>query len=90
MGKHIPIRECICCRRKDGKQNYCRIVKTKEGFFVDSTHKKRGQGRLYLPRAFKRSGFVKKTAAGQGVSAKSTGRRLCGAGRRSGGEGVNE
>ena len=44
MGKHIPIRECICCRRKDEKQNYCRIVKTMEGFFVDSTQKRQGRG----------------------------------------------
>ena len=90
MGKHIPIRECICCRKKDEKQNYCRIVKTKEGCFVCCSGKRFSCGRLYLPRVFKRSGFVKKTAAGQGVSAESAGRRLCGAGRRSGGEGVNE
>ncbi len=44
MGKHIPIRECICCRSKDEKKQFVRIVKSKEGFFVDSTHKMQGRG----------------------------------------------
>lgn len=44
MGKHIPIRECICCRSKDEKQRFVRIAKTKEGFSVDGTHKQQGRG----------------------------------------------
>ncbi|HBL82887.1 MAG TPA: DUF448 domain-containing protein [Clostridiales bacterium] len=60
MGKHIPIRECSCCRKKDEKQNYCRIVKTKEGFFVDSTHKKEGRGAYICPACLNDPALLKK------------------------------
>ena len=60
MGKHIPIRDCICCRRKDENQIYCRIVKTKEGFFVDSTHNKEGRGAYICPACLNDPALLKK------------------------------
>ena len=60
MGKHIPIRECICCRSKYEKQQIVRIVKTKEGFFVDSSHKIQGRGAYICHACLKDPASLKK------------------------------
>lgn len=44
MGKHIPIRECICCRTKGEKLNFLKIVKNEHGFFVDRKQNQQGRG----------------------------------------------
>ena len=49
MGMHIPVRECICCRNKSEKKDLIRVVKSQDGFFVDTTQKKQGRG-AYLCR----------------------------------------
>lgn len=49
MGKHIPIRECICCRKKGEKYGYIRVVNKEDTFFVDPTQKSEGRG-AYLCR----------------------------------------
>ena len=45
MEKHIPIRTCIGCGKKDDKSNLYKIVKTKDNqIFLDSTQKSDGRG----------------------------------------------
>lgn len=44
MGKHIPIRECICCRQKGEKQKFLKVVKNEHGFFVDRKQNQQGRG----------------------------------------------
>ncbi len=44
MTAHIPVRECILCRKKCAKSELIRVVKHEEGFFVDETQKKQGRG----------------------------------------------
>jgi len=50
--KHIPLRSCVVCRRKDAKRTFVRVVRTPEGTLViDSTGKRNGRG-AYLCRRF--------------------------------------
>jgi len=44
MGAHIPIRECICCRKKCEKQELLRVAKYNDDFFIDEKHKGTGRG----------------------------------------------
>ena len=49
MGTHIPIRECILCRRKFEKKKLLRITKGADGIFADKTQKKEGRGAYICP-----------------------------------------
>ena len=42
--KTIPERTCIVCRKKGDKKAFIRIVKTKDGIFLDKTGKLAGRG----------------------------------------------
>ena len=42
--KNIPERTCIVCRTKGEKNGFIRIVKTKNGIFLDKTGKLAGRG----------------------------------------------
>ena len=42
--KHIPQRMCVACRESQDKKSLVRIVRTKEGVFVDETGKLSGRG----------------------------------------------
>ena len=42
--KTIPERTCIVCRTKGDKKSFIRIVKTKDGIFLDKTGKLAGRG----------------------------------------------
>ena len=42
--KNIPERTCIVCRTKGEKNAFIRIVKTKNGIFLDKTGKLAGRG----------------------------------------------
>ena len=42
--KAVPERTCIVCRSKGAKQDFIRIVKTKDGIFLDKTGKLAGRG----------------------------------------------
>jgi len=42
--KHIPQRMCVACRESQDKKTLVRIVRTKEGIFVDETGKIPGRG----------------------------------------------
>lgn len=44
MGKHIPIRECIACRKKCEKKALLRIVRKDDVFFIDTKHSIEGRG----------------------------------------------
>ncbi len=62
MGKHIPIRECIVCRTKGEKQNFIRIVKTNDAFFIDTTSKMQGRGAYVCRTCLSDPMFLKKKA----------------------------
>ncbi len=59
MGNHIPMRECICCRKKSEKQALVRIVKNEQGFFVDALQKMQGRG-AYLCKACMKDPLMQK------------------------------
>ena len=42
--KHKPQRMCVACRQSQDKKSLIRIVRTKEGVFVDETGKLAGRG----------------------------------------------
>ena len=42
--KTIPQRTCIACRKKGDKSSFIRIVKNKDGIFLDKTGKLAGRG----------------------------------------------
>lgn len=42
--KHIPQRMCVACRESQDKKTLVRIVRTKEGIFIDETGKISGRG----------------------------------------------
>ena len=44
MGKHIPIRECIACRKKCEKKALLRIVKKDDVFLIDTDYNIDGRG----------------------------------------------
>lgn len=49
--KHVPVRTCVACRRKDAKRQYVRLVRTPERTVeVDPTGKANGRG-AYLCRS---------------------------------------
>ncbi len=42
--KHKPQRMCVACRQSQDKKSLVRIVRTKEGVYVDETGKLSGRG----------------------------------------------
>ncbi len=42
--KNIPERTCIVCRKKGDKKGFIRIVKNKDGIFLDKSGKIAGRG----------------------------------------------
>lgn len=60
MGKHTPIRECICCRRKNDKRRFIRIAKKKDGFSVDLAQKEQGRGAYICFECLNASVLLKK------------------------------
>lgn len=42
--KHKPQRMCVACRQSQDKKSLVRIVRTKEGVFVDEIGKQAGRG----------------------------------------------
>jgi predicted RNA-binding protein YlxR (DUF448 family) len=42
--KHIPQRMCVACRESQDKKSLVRIVRTKEGIFIDVSGKLSGRG----------------------------------------------
>lgn len=47
---HIPVRECICCRKKAAKQEFIRIAKLENSFSIDVLGTRGGRG-AYICRA---------------------------------------
>ena len=47
---HIPVRECICCRQKAAKQEFVRIAKKDNSFWIDDIGTGGGRG-AYICRA---------------------------------------
>lgn len=41
---HIPVRECICCRKKAAKQEFVRIAKLENSFLIDDKGTRGGRG----------------------------------------------
>ena len=60
MGTHIPIRECILCRRKFEKKKLLRITKSADGILTDKTQKKEGRGAYICPECRKDENLLKK------------------------------
>ncbi len=42
--KHIPQRTCVICRQKFDKRHLMRLVRTKDGVFLDTSGKRDGRG----------------------------------------------
>jgi predicted RNA-binding protein YlxR (DUF448 family) len=42
--KHVPVRTCVVCRRKAGKRQLYRVVRTEQGVQLDPTGKMNGRG----------------------------------------------
>lgn len=60
MGKHIPIRECICCRTKSYKRNLIRVVKNDDVFDIDESQKQSGRGAYICKECLNDSVLTKK------------------------------
>lgn len=43
INKKVPMRMCIACREGKTKENFIRVVKTQDGFVVDSSNKVMGR-----------------------------------------------
>ena len=43
INKKVPMRMCIACRENKTKENFIRVVKTQDGFAVDSSNKIMGR-----------------------------------------------
>jgi len=43
INKKVPMRMCIACRESKTKENFVRVVKTQDGFIVDSLNKVTGR-----------------------------------------------
>lgn len=42
--RHVPQRTCVICRQKFDKRQLTRLVRTRDGVFVDPSGKKDGRG----------------------------------------------
>ena len=60
MGTHIPIRECVLCRKKCEKEKLIRIVKGADGISLDKTQKANGRGAYICEACLKDANLLKK------------------------------
>ncbi len=59
---HTPVRECILCRKKTEKSKLLKVVKNKEGIFLDKLQNKEGRGAYICEECRKKEELFKKKA----------------------------
>ena len=57
---HIPVRECILCRKKIEKAKMIRIAKNKNGIIADENQKEEGRGAYICPECSQKEELIKK------------------------------